>query len=583
VSYAGSVIQVSIGSGGLLTDSAPSEIPGGNLIRANNIQINSGIIEKSEGSLRWNEVALDSGIIAAIDYWPTPGNQYTVVVTRSGRIYRYTNKYSVVEITPTTNASQIAQSGQPPAQLSITERVWIVQGGKEFLGSGAGNQPAKLFIFTGSSPVQVIYGEDTVRHNLLVPAADWNGNPNTTNRTYPTFGIIYLNRLWVLGNSNMPYMGYVSSDTVGSVSSGPFQYGHEDFSETTFNSAIFNIFPGDGERIKTFFNYKGSLWCLKYPRGLYSLVIPDGAVGTPTSWYWQKVNDDVGTATITATAPVEDDVWIINSVGAIQSLETTQAKGGVLASNVLKMMKIQKYIAQFTSPLGFSERQAFWHEAKNTVYFSFRAKSSLLNNYVLCIDLSEEKPKPTIITKDQPNIFFVRRDVSQVEELLYGSEDGYIYRMNRPNRFVGDNDSNATYVGEFQTPHLILGQSNNFMFNLTAQNDKLFDFVEIEYIPTGLTYLNCDVWVDGDNRETIQFILGKANQLNKFVLGSSRLQGRSTRRQRLPIHGRGRTVSLHFYDNGDARSFKVVGVSIYARIGGVDEKGSVDAGTLNNR
>lgn len=578
------MIQVPVGQGGLLTDSSPSEIPGGNLIRANNVRIENGIITKSPGSLRWNAVALDSGIVALLDYWPTPGNQYTVAVTRSGRVYRFTNKYSVVEITPTTNSNQIAQSGTPPTTLSVTERVHIVQGGKEFLGGGgAGNQPAKIFIFTGNSPVQVIYGEDTVRHNLLVPAADWNGAKLTTNQTYPNFGMIYLNRLWVLGNTNMPYMGYVSSDTYGTVGGGAFQYGHEDFSETTFNSALFNIFPGDGERLKTFFQYKGQMWCLKYPRGLYSLAIPAAGVGTPSSWFWQKINDDVGTATITACAAVEDDVWIINSVGAIQSLETTQAQGGIISSNVLKAMKIQKYIAQYTSPLGFSERQAFFHEATNTVYFTFRAKSSLLNNYILCVDFSEEKPKPTIITKDQANILAIRRDISQVEELIYGSEDGYIYRMNRPDKFVGDKYDKKFYESEFQTPHLVLGQSNNFMFNLSAQNDKLFDFVEIEYIPTGLSYLNCDVWIDGDNRETIQFILGKANQLNKFVLGSSRLQGRSTRRQRLPIHGRGRTVSLHFYDNADAHSFKIVGVYIYARLGGTDEKGSQDAGTLNNK
>lgn len=575
--YSGSIIPLQIANGGLLTDLSPDLIPSANLIKANNVQIRNGIIEKSPGSQRWNADPLPSGIVAFYDYWPNPGKQYQIVVTRDGRVYRYSDKYTVVEITPTTDTTRIDQSGDAPETLSVTERVCIVEGGKEFLGDGGTTQPAKVFIFTGNDPIQVIYGEETTRHNLLVPAADWDGSVGK--RSYPNFGIIYVGRLCVFGNKNLPHFFYISSNTYGGTST--FMYGNEDFSATTFNTALFNIYPGDGERLKHAFKYKSKLWVLKYPRGLYSLEIPD--IGVAAGWYFQKINDDVGTATITGTAPVQDDVWVINSVGAIQSLSATLNLGGVEAANMLKAMQIEKYMQQITNPLGFGDRQAMWHEAKNTVYFIYRSKNSQLNSLLLAIDFTGQTPKPTVITKDQPNILAIRRNVSQVEEMVYGSEDGYIYTMDRPNRYVGDPDDENAYTGEFQTPHLTLQNSaNDAQYNYNSNNDKNFDFVEIEFIPTGNVPLYCDVYIDGRKTETISFLLSKSNQLNKFILNQSRLQGRSTRRQRKPIHGRGRTVSLNFYNSGLNENFRVTGVTVYARISGVDSKGSLDAGTKDN-
>lgn len=588
--YSGSIIPIPVAQGGLLTDLSPDRIPPSNLMRATNVQIRQGIIEKSPGSLRWSAFPLSGGIIALYDFWPLPGIQYTIAVTRDGRVWRFRDKFTVNEIIPDPNPAYVNISGMAPSVLSIPGRVQIVQGGQEFVGAGAVIQPRKLFIFTGGSPIQVINGTDLVRHNLLSPAADWNGYlpsvvnaaallPGATlNTDYPNFGFIYLNRLFVLGNENMPHFSYASSDTVGG---DPYQYGHEDFSESTFNTALFNVYPGDGDRNQMLFSYKTKLWLLKYPKGLYSLNVPD--IGVPADWYFEKVNDDVGTATITGIAPILDDVWVMNSVGAIQSLTATLNLGGVISTNVLRKLQIEKYIQQITSPLGVGDRQALWHQAQSTAYFLYRPKTSRLNSLMIAVDLTAENPKATIITKDQPNTLALRKDVSQVEQVMYGSEDGYIYFMDYASRFVGTIDDQTGYQGEFQTPNLILVPStNDYGFNFSGSNDKLMDFVEIEYIPTGDVTLNCDIMIDGRTTESIQFLLSKSNELGQFILNQSRLQGRSTRRQRKPIHGRGRTVSLKFYDNGGTQDFKITGITVYARLGGVDEKGSLDKGTQDN-
>lgn len=565
MSYTGSVVPIPIARAGLLTDISPDEIPPQNLIKANNVTIDKGVLEKAPGSLQWSATALPAGIVALYDYWPVPGKQYTIAVTREGRVYRYLDRFTVVEIVPDTRF--VSTSGAPPATLSVTERVCIVEGGKEFVGVNGSTQPAKLFIMTGNSPIQVIYGEETTRHNLLVPAADWNGQ--TGKKSYPDFGVIYLSRLWVFGNRNAPHYAYVSSNTVGGTPT--YQYGHEDFSETTFNSAFFNIYPGDNERLISAFKYKTKFWMLKYPRGLYSLEIPD--VGTPASWYFQKVNDDVGAATQLATAPVLDDTWVINSTGTIQSLSATLNLGGVESTNILNTMMIENYVQDLTSPLGIGERQAIWHEKGSTVYFLYRKKNSQLNSFLLRFDFTSANPKVTIVTKDQANILAIRRDVSQVEQIIYGSEDGFIYQMNNATRSNGPFGAGAGYIGEFQTPNL----------NLGADSDKNFDFVEIEYIPTGNVKLYCDVYIDGNRTQTIDFTLNKSNQLNQFILNKSRLQGRSTRRQRKSVSGRGRTISVRFYNSGNNENFRVTGLTISARISGVDAKGSLGSGTTDNK
>jgi hypothetical protein len=645
--YAGDIIPIEVGEGGLLTDLSPSKIPLNNLIRATNVQVNKGVLEKAFGAINFNNTPLDSGVVAAYDYWPVPGKQYTIAVTRSGRVYRIADKFTTVEIRPTTDQDLIDESGEAPDHLNVTERVIIVEGGKEFLGDGGEVQPAKIFIFSGNDPIQVIYGEEVERHNLLVPAADWNGDEGRT--AYPKFGVIYVGRLFVFDCDTFPHQGYASSNTVSLTMKG-----HEDFSEATFNTALFNIYPGDGERVKMAFKYKTKLWVLKYPRGLYSLEIPD--IGDVTTWWFQKVNDDVGTPSPTGADTIIDDVWVSNSVGSVQSLIATLNLGGVSSTNVLRNLQIEKYVQSITSPLGYGERQIFFHQARSQLYIIYRKINAQHNSLILFMDLTQQNPKPTVFDHHQPNVMAIRRNESQVEEVMYGSEDGYIYLMNRPDRTIRQADSYTTitgstsanaataivgvgttfttqlevgqrvsfssnlaafafvdtitdnthmtltnalgdgtsqtiirtdinqegYTGEFQTPHSVLVPSTDPNFNARAMTDKLFDFVEIEFIPTGLVTLFCDVYIDGRKTQTVSFLLNKSNQLNEFVLNSSRLQGRSTRRQKMAIQGRGRTVSFRFYNAGVNENFKICSIFAYARIGGVDEKGSLDAGTRNN-
>lgn len=572
MAYSGSAVNLIVGQGGLLTDISPGLIPASNLINAGNVLIRDGIVEKAPGSLRWNADPLPSPIVALYDWWPNTGKQYTIAVTKEGRVYRFQDQYTVVEITPTTNDAFITMSGKAPDTLSVTERVHITSGGQEFIGVNGTTQPRKLFIFTGNNPIQVIDGEEIERHNILKPAQDWTG-------TYPYFGLVFVDRLFVFGNRNKPHSVYGSSNQWGG--DPTFEYGQEDFTGNVFNTSLFNVFPGLGERNQTFFQYKSKLALIKYPRGLFTLEIPD--IGDATTWYFQKINEDVGTPTITGAAAMLDDVYVINTQGSIQSLSATLNLGGIEMANVLRNMNIESYVNSVTSPLGFGERQAFWHEQNKTAYFVYRGRTTQNNHVLLVIDFSQNKPIASIYDKDQPNVLTLRRDVNQVERVIYGSDDGYIYEMDRQNRWIGAGDCGEEYDGIFQTPHMMLGVPGPTGAQMGQSNDKNFDFIEIEYIPTGPFKLFCDVYIDGRKTQTVQFRLDKTNQLNSFVLDLSRLQGRSTRRQRKPIQGRGRSVSARFYNAEFGQNFKITGVTMYFRGNGVDEKGFAPGDGASNQ
>lgn len=540
--YSGQQADIPVAQGGLLTDLAPAKIPPENLITATNVILRSGVLEKAFGSQKFNQTALPSPIVAAFDYWPDDGTQRLIVVTKAGRVYRITDPYTTEEIVPADSTA--------PTTLTVSERVHIVQGGQEYLSNTAGTKTnhRKLFIFTGNDQIQVIEGDGLTRRNIMTPATDWDGTTGKT--SYPFFGIIYLNRLVVFGNTNLPHYVYVSSDQISATLNG-----HEDFSSTSFNSAFFNVYPGEGTRLQSAFEFKNKLHFLKYPFGLYQMQIQD--VSDPTTWYITKLNGDVGASSVYAAASVIDDVWVMNSSGTIQSLAATLNLGGIETANVLRMMYVQKYIQQITSPLGYGERQAFWHDLKNTAYFSFRGKDAQSNNVILAFDFTEQKPKLSVYTHLQANIIAARRNINQLNEVIIGSDDGFVYICDQATR----TSAGSAYTGEFQTPHTEFGTSQ----------DKNFDFVEVEYIPTGNVDLDMSWYIEGNLQGTKTFNLGKSNQLDHFVLDQNKLQGRATRNQRLPIYGRGRSLSLKF-SNDQNQNFKITAITVSMRLSGEDDK-----------
>lgn len=536
--YAGDTAKIAVGVGGIRTDDAPNQIPAGSLLRATNVIIENGVVSRDYGSRKWNQTALDSGIVAMYDWWPNSGTQYRIIVTRNGRVYKFIDQFTYVEVTPT---------GSAPTTLTVTERVHIIEGGAEEVGNDK-----KLFIFTGNNPVQVISGLEDTRHNLESPAADWASS-------YPFWGIVYLGRLFAFGNGNNQHYIYGSSDT-----------DHEDFA-TPFNLFLNNIFPGDGQRLQHGFIYKGRLHVVKYPRGLYGLKLQD--VGDPTTWFFEKIHDDFGTASVAGGCSVMDDYWVTTADSNIVSLAATFSLGNVEQANVLKSIKAETYVKQIAAPHGVGERQAFWFPTRKQALFLYREKTATKNGLVLKFDFQDAAPKLTVVNKQPINCIGTFRNVSQEEILAFGGEDGFLYEETE-NRVLGElqaysgADLVTTFAGvfesSFQTPHSDFG----------IPKDKNYEFIELKYIPTGAFNLQCDIFIDGNYTQTKSFYLGRGNQLDVSNLDSMRLQGRSLRTHRLPIRGRGQTISAKLYTSGENENFEVPEILIGFRTQGENEKGA---------
>lgn len=528
--YKGQTFSVPLGVDGLSTDDNQARIPITNLIRAQNVTLDKGVIEKESGSRRWNVAALNSGIAGAFDWFPSTIAQRLIVVTRDGVVRRYSDAETV---------STVTASGSAPATLAaINPQIVMVEGGSESAGRNK-----KLFIFTGSNPIQVISGDATTRSNIATPTADWAVAPN-----YPTFGILHRGRLCAFGNRNDPHRLYMSDPA-----------NHETFSG---GSAVqFSVFPGEADGLISAVVFKGRLFLFKSPRGAYYL---DDADPNPSNWAVRKLSDSFGVASAHSPLNVLNDLYVANYTGSITSLQAVQELGDVASGDILRLLRNEGFMRETTSQEGTMDRQAIYYENKKRAYFTYRSSGGIMNDRLLTFDFNAERPRVTWNDKDRPNCLFLRRDSLGIEKPFYGAEDGYIYEMDREDREV----AGAAYEGEFQTPHMDFGGQDPGI----SERVKLFDFLELTFEETGAWNLSVDIYIDRVFTETLNFKLTKGSTLNNLTLNHDTVVGRMPQSTRLPLHGAGRRISFRCYNSGLRQNFKISGMTVYFRMTGNAQK-----------
>ncbi len=517
MSYQGFEADIRIGRGGLMTDVNPSDIPDTHLIRAKNIDINEGFIQKDPGSRRWNNAALASGVVALLDWFPEEHLQRFIALTRAGKVYKLTDPESTVELTA-LDAS--------PESLIITQayQPQLVTGGQESPG-----ESRKIFIFTGNSPVQVITGDGITRSNVSNPAADWSTG------IHPRGGVVHRNRLWAF----LDHRIWASDDE-----------NHEEF---VTGAIQFALYPGEGERIVSATVYKGRLFVFKAPFGAYFLNDDD----TNTSnWYFQKLSDEFGGTGPDAQVTALDDFLIANSTGTVTSYSAVNQLGEVEAGDIFSILKVENYLRGILAAGGIDERRAIYYSEKKIAYFAARSSSGLRNDRILKIDLSRQRPELTVIEKDQANCFTLRR-ISNRKKPFYGSEDGYIYEMDRADRNV----AGVGYTMDFQTPHTDFAYIDP---KLGASN-KIFDFVKIQFIPTGRFNITIDYFIDGMYISSITANLAAGAALDDFTLDTDRLMSNSPRSVTRKLCGSGQTISFRIQNSTADQNIKITGIRVYFR------------------
>lgn len=511
MAYIGQQVSLPLGQLGLVTDDAETLIPANALIEANNVRLDERRIVKAPGSSKFNTSALDAGIVALHDYFPTPSLQRLIAVTSNGKLWRDTGNGTFTAGVPIKTGL-----GSP-----TTDTV-MVEGGAEAPGNNK-----KLFIFTGTSQVQVIDGDASVANNITTPTADWAS-------AFPKFGIVHRDRLWAFGNSNAPHRIYASSAS-----------DHEDFG----TPITFEVFPGEGDGIVSAFSYKGRLFLFKQPRGVYILDDSQDFTNNFSNTTIRKLDDSFGAASPHSVVQVLDDLLAGSFTNSITSLKAVEAFGDVRSGDVLANAKIEDFVRARFAIAGREAMQAIYYEEKKIAMFTYQGQGFATQNRILEMDVNQAPARFAVNTKDQPTVLTLRRDGDGIKKPIYGNDDGFVFLMEDANRNV----DGVAYTGEFETPNMDL----SFVNQSLAGQRKLFDFITIVFESTGSFNFSIDIFVDDTQTQTITVAQQGSVGLGTFVLDQDQLDGTTVQRVRRRLRGSGDRIRFKFSNSGLNETFKI--------------------------
>lgn len=520
--YQGTTARIPFGSVGIISDAAPTELSPTALLRAGNVTLLNGTVQKAPGARRLNATPLPAGVTALFDWRPDINTQKLAAACKDGGIYFDYGNGTFDNNTPLVTGL-----------TNLTENSKFVTGGQE-----TGNRKKKLFFFSfGENQIKVLSSDETTFANIAMPAVDWaSGN-------YPRIGVLHRNSLWVFSNQ----ISY-ASDTGN----------HENFQT---NTLVNPVFPGEGDAIRGAYVFKGALFCFK--DGGFTYVLNDEDPDSQ-NWYWQKLANNFGLSAPNAVTDVLDDMIAGNSSGTITSYTATNALGDVTSGDVFRAAGCENFLRQNTHPAGVPTQHILYYAAKKLLYITYRTGYFTYNNLLVCVDFSRAgaPPRVTFQPKGTPQCLAQRKDVNQIDRPIYGDKDGYVYFMDSPDRAEGP----SAYTGEFQTIHFDMSHMGQEL----AGVNKHFDWLKVEYKPEGAWTLSCDYYIDGKFIETITFPMIQYDrpQLDILLLDTDRMVQYNTESYRKVLRGTGRVISFRFYNSGLKESFQVSGIQIGFRPSG---------------
>lgn len=542
--YIGNFSKIELGKLGLFTDAAQSDIPTSGLIRANNATYYNQVLQKDYGSRIWNSTPCPKGIIRGQEMYPDSQsqNQRLYAFCKDGQLYKFTNASTQIAVT--------VKVGQafPVTALNPNNYNCMVVGGNELL-----NNPKKLFVFDGYDTPQVVSGDTSVRYNMALPALDWTG----TNQ--PFGAVLHRGALYAWGNINNPHQIYASN-----------VLNHEDFQ--TVNAAYtYSVYPGEYDGIVCGGVFRGRLYVLKYPIGLYYLVDTDPS---RTNWYFTKQSDDFGACSPQSAAIAMNDFIISNNYGSFTSLLASLVFGDTIASDIFHTQGCFRFAENEIRPDVVLNRSMVYYAKKKQLLCTFQSTTGNAPDRIAVIDFKNPQSTPKIAwtTKDQANCLFLVRNNLKIPKPFYGSNDGNFYEMDVPDYWVGsgtDTTKQNAYLFDVQTPHLNFSQDSFYL----GSQVKLFEFLEVEYEPTGDFNCKIDVYIDSRFQGTYLLNLSGRSNLNEMPLNTSVVDGEVGFFSRFKIYGEGRTISLRFYNNGLGQGVRLVRAYIYYQLSGQQQKG----------
>lgn len=517
--YNGQIFRIPLGSCGLMTDEVQTRVRMDALLNANNLDYRNGMIEKARGTLKWNRTSTGSPILALYDFWPNDVVQRVIAVCADGSIRRFRDRVFMEQCTPalSTDPSVLTlASDRPPC---------LVAGGAENALS-----PRKLFIFTGTSQVQVISDNIPTYTSIAKPANDWKNGP------YPSSGLIHNNSLVTF----LGHMMYLSNPS-----------DHTDF-QTLGATLFFPVFPGEGESILGGYVFKGRLFIFKYPFGVYYL---DDTDPSTSNWRVRKLTTNFGSASAFAVAEGLNDAFVANSNGSITQMSATLNFGSMETGNLMRNLRNEGFMRSTTARFGYRQRYGVWYEDGKQLLFTYRSSGGTRNDRICVVDYNDpQTPRLTWFTKDQPNCLALMKDSLNVPRPFYGASDGYIYQLDWPTYDV----NGSGYEARFQTIHHDFGSAGPGV----AERMKIYDFLEVTFKTAGTWNLHVDVYIDDVFSNTYLVPMTKS--------GTPDYTPQSFR---IPIYGTGRRISFSCYNSDVDAQFGVSELGVYWRPAGQAQKG----------
>lgn len=312
--------------------------------------------------------------------------------------------------------------------------------------------------------------------------------------------------------------------------------------------ATFSVFPGEGDGILSAYVYRGLLFIFKKPFGVYVL---DGRDPSTANWTLSRFSDAFGVSSPHSILQILGDLVAGNSNGSFTSLAASDKFGDFDAGDILQNAKVEEYIRDQLNFAGLPYSQSVYYPEKKIALFTGQSSSTLLRDRMLAIDVARDNPRISLITKDQPNCLALRKDSQGIARPMYGDASGFVYLMDQQTYNV----AGTSFLGEFQTAYTDFGQVDQSL----AGKNKIFDFLEVNYLPTGNNSFYIDVYVDGELRQTLSFSQTIGIGLDSFELDSDALAGPpvGSRNRKQLKSCTGNKISFRVYNNSFNEAFQV--------------------------
>jgi len=330
---------------------------------------------------------------------------------------------------------------------------------------------------------------------------------------------------------------------------------------TSYSTSVptFSVFPGEGDGILCAAVYRGLLFIFKKPQGVYVI---DGRDPDTANWTVSRYSDSFGVASPHSVIQVLGDLIAANSIGSYTSLQASDKFGDFEAGDILQNAKVETYIRNQLNFAGLPYSQSLYWPEKKIAMFTGQSSTTMTRDRMLLIDVGRDIPRIMLDTKETPNCLALRKNSNGISRPMYGSAAGFVYLMEQA---TYNRDSSA-FLGEFQTAYTDFGQVDAGL----AGKNKIFDFLEVGYIPTGNNSFFIDVYVDGDFRQTLSFSQYLGVGLDSFVLDEDSLaadpQSSANRKQLRSCTGK--KISFRVYNNNLSEAFKVERLIVSFRLSG---------------